>query len=377
MTRQRIAHILDAPFGVDDANGVAQVVRCLAPAQIDAGWSVAVFSGVDGAYLRGSEVASAPLDGDVFAWQPDLLHFHSVHVPSHLGMAARAHRAGIPYCVTVHGGLFPAALHRGRVKKAVFNLLFERRFLRNAGFVHAVSPHEVAALRRYGFEGPVVIAPNGVPLDVTIAPHTDGLYDAYPSLRNRQVFMFVGRLDPWQKGLDLLIEAFAQAAPRDAVLVLVGPDWRGSGRSLHMLAERLGILSRVVLTGAAFGDDRARLFAAADVFVHPSRWEGLSLSVLTAAAAGKPCLLTREADPLGGLERAGAAVIVEPTVSSIAAGLSRVAALGGCELNAMGARAQQAIEAHATWPETAGRLSEAYRSVLSATSRPGTVSKQR
>ena len=45
----------------------------------------------------------------------------------------------------------------------------------------------------------------------------------HPWLRGRQVFMFIGRLDPWQKGLDLLIEAFARAALRDAAaLVLVG-----------------------------------------------------------------------------------------------------------------------------------------------------------
>ena len=65
-----------------------------------------------------------------------------------------------------------------------------------------------------------------------------------PWLRDRQVFMFIGRLDPWQKGLDLLVEAFAHAGLRDAALVLVGPDYRGSRRALATLAERLGISSQ-------------------------------------------------------------------------------------------------------------------------------------
>ena len=148
------------------------------------------------------------------------------------------------------------------------------------------------------------------------------------------------------------------AGLREAALVLVGPDCRGSRRALATLAERLGISSQLVFIEPAFGQDRANLFAAADVFVHPSRWEGLSLSVLAAAAAGKPCLITREADPLGELERAQAAVVVEASVSSIAEGLRRAATLSRDELQTMGARARRVAEAHFTWPSIAGTLVE-------------------
>ena len=176
--------------------------------------------------------------------------------------------------------------------------------------------------------------------------------------------MFIGRLDPRQKGLDLLIEAFAQAGLREAALVLVGPDCRGSQRALASLADRLGISSQLVFTGPAFGEDRANLFAAADVFVHPSRWEGLSLAVLAAAAAGKPCLITRDADPLGALERAHAAIVVEPSVASIAEGLRRAATLTLGELQNMGTRARRVAETDFTWPPIARKLVEAYRRAI-------------
>jgi glycosyltransferase involved in cell wall biosynthesis len=391
VTPLRIAHVVNEPFSLESANGVQQVVYCLARAEAEIGNAIAVFSREDGVHLLGSDAEAMPrpagplrarhdsslrhrflsrysdqaLAQGVVAWRPDIVHFHSVHIPRNVTLAAHLVRMAIPYCVTVHGGLFPAALQRGRLKKALFSQLFERRYLNDARFIHAVSPNEVEVVRRYGLEPPVVVVPNGRPPDAGMRPsRPDALYEGRPWLRDRQVFMFIGRLDPWQKGLDLLIEGFASAGLRDAALVLVGPDCRGSRGGLATLANRVGVSPLLVFTGPAFGEDRANLFAAADVFVHPSRWEGLSLSVLAAAAAGKPCLITREADPLGALERAQAAMIVEASVSSIAAGLRRAATAGGEELAMMGTRARRVSEDHFMWPSIASRLVEAYRSAL-------------
>jgi len=388
----RIAHVANEAFGLDTANGVQHMVYCLAQAQADTDTSVAVFTRDDHAvhfFGGGREATSRRLQAtplgsvnslrqrllsryfekdvadDVAAWQPDIVHFHSVHVPQNVALAAHLSRTGIPYCVTVHGALFPAALRRRRVKKSIFKLLFERRYLNEARFIQALSPQEAEVIRRYGVARPVVVVPNGLPPGANLpAERPDALYAERPWLRGRLVFMFIGRLEHWQKGLDLLLEAFAQAELREATLVLVGPDCRGSRRVLTALAKRLGISSDVVFMESAFGQDRANLFAAANVFVHPSRWEGLSLSVLAAAATGKACLITREADPLGELERARAAIVVEANVSSIAEGLRRAAALRHDDLRAMGARARSVVEDNFSWPSIAGTLVEAYRRAL-------------
>jgi glycosyltransferase involved in cell wall biosynthesis len=394
----RIAHVINEPFGMESANGVQQAVYCLARAQAEMRQPVAVFSREEGGMHVLGGGAEAPricgtvrpagrgrslrqrilsryfeqsLAEDLLAWQPHILHLHSVHAPRNVALADYLCGVGIPYCVTVHGGLFPAALRRGRLKKAVFHLLFERQYLNDARFIQALSPHEAEVIRRRGVNASIVVVPNGLPLDTGIgASHPDALYEYCPWLRNRLVFMFIGRLDPWQKGLDLLIEAFAHVRMRDAGLVLVGPDCRGSRRVLERLAHRLGVSTHVIFTGPAFGEDRANLFAAADVFVHPSRWEGLSLSVLAAAAAGKPCLITRDADPLGELERAEAAILVEATVTSIAAGLRQAATLNVQERQRMGRRAGRVADAHFTWPSIAGKLADVYRSALENTRGP-------
>jgi len=220
-------------------------------------------------------------------------------------------------------------------------------------------------LLQHGINRPVVVVPNGLPPATDVrASRPDTLYASHPGLRDRYIFMFIGRMDAWQKGLDLLIEAFARARLRDAALVLVGPDYAGSRHTLATLADRLGISSEVVFIEPVFGEDRANMLAAADVFVHPSRWEGVSLSVLAAAVAGKPCLITREADPLGGLEQGQAAILVEPSVSSIIEGLKRATGLGRPALRDMGRRARHVAEGSFTWNSIAVRLIEAYQSAV-------------
>ena len=394
----RIAHITNEAFGLETANGIQHVVYSLALAQAEMGESVVVFSrddhavnalgdgggrasrrpttlgGGPGLSLRQrllSRYFEWPLAEDVLAWQPDLVHFHSVHIPQNVALAAQLVPAGVPYCVTVHGALFRVALRRGWLKKRVFDLLFERRYLNEARFIHALSPHEAEAVRRHGVDRPIVMAPNGVP-EISVPALGPEALDAHiPDRRGRQVFMFMGRLDPWQKGLDLLLTAFADAGLRDAALVLVGPDCRGSRLALATRAKRLGILPRLTFIEPVFGEERANLLAVADVFVHPSRWEGQSLSVLAAAAAGKLCLITREADPLGTLEGAQAAVIVESNVSSISDGLQRAAALSRHDLQVMGTRARNVVEANFAWPSTARTLAEAYRRALKYERRAG------
>ncbi len=388
----RIAHVINEPFAAESANGVQQVVYCLANVLADTGRLVAVFSreggdvhvlGSEGAPTRNSAARSPIIIGrfaghgllcryferelaeSLGAWAPDIVHFHSVHIVQNVALAAGLVQAGVPYCVTVHGGLFQPALQRGRLKKAILNVVAEREYLNAALFVHALSPAEAEVIRRRGVRQSIVVIPNGLPPGVAgSASRPHWLYERWPAMSGRRVFMFIGRLDPWQKGLDLLIEAFAHSDLRDAGLVLIGPDCHGSLNRLEDHARRLGISRQVVFTGAAFGDDRANLFAAADVFVHPSRWEGVSLSVLGAAASAKPCVITREADPLGQLERAAAAILVEPTVSSIAAGLKHAATLPEHQLQAMGERARQVAETHFTWPSIAERFVHAYRRAL-------------
>jgi len=108
----------------------------------------------------------------------------------------------------------------------------------------------------------------------------DGSTLALPE--NVRVALWVGRLDP-VKGLTILVDAFPSVVREvDAHLLLAGdgPMRTALTRQIH----RLGLADRVHLLGAR--SDVPGLLKLADVFVFPSRTEGLPNSLLEAMAAG-------------------------------------------------------------------------------------------
>ncbi|GAB2947563.1 hypothetical protein GCM10027280_40350 [Micromonospora polyrhachis] len=103
----------------------------------------------------------------------------------------------------------------------------------------------------------------------------------------------VGSLDQLYKGVDTLIEALAWliAAGLPVRLVHVG-DGRFR-HQLEQLAVRLGMADRVEFTGALpAGEAIRRQLDAADLFVMPSRTEGLPRALIEAMARALPAIGT-------------------------------------------------------------------------------------
>ena len=96
----------------------------------------------------------------------------------------------------------------------------------------------------------------------------------------------VGRFDP-QKNPRFLVEIF-EIMPEAARLLLVGDG--GLRPDVEQQAEALGIRDRILFTGVRTDVDR--LLQAMDVFLMPSLFEGLPVSLVEAKAAGLPCLIS-------------------------------------------------------------------------------------
>lgn len=376
----RLVHLASGS-GPDAANGVGRVVYQLAKAQSALGHDVSVVSErgtqmdpyanevhrsaltlARNRFAWATRQISPTLAGELLAHRPDIVHMHSIHVPENVSLARRLRHAGVNYCVTVHGGLRREAQQRGRARKTVFWWMGEREYLDGALFIHALTREEAHDIRAYGVKTRTIVAPNGIDVDsLPSAANPNALFSLAPELTGRRVFVFMGRLALSQKGLDLLIRGLSLANVPDSRLVVLGPDWRNGRAALEHQVESLGLRRQVLFLDGQTPQRCADLVAGADVFVHTSRWEGMPLAVLEAAAWQKPCLLTKMADPNGTISRSGGAIVVDSTAESIAQGLRALSTLDRRQLMEMGIRARSAVVSQFKWSLTAQTLLEAYR----------------
>lgn len=113
-------------------------------------------------------------------------------------------------------------------------------------------------------------------------------------LADELVIGHVGRFNP-QKNHPFLMDIFAALLKKEsnAVLLLVGG---GEGMSqIREKAQKLGIAEHVHFLGVR--SDVADLMQAMDVFVLPSLYEGLPVTMVEAQAAGLPCIISDKVPP--------------------------------------------------------------------------------
>lgn len=105
-----------------------------------------------------------------------------------------------------------------------------------------------------------------------------------------EYILFLGRFDIAQKGIDLLLEAYAKV--HDTIgypLVIAG---RGSDEAkIKKDIKRLGLEKKVIIKGAAYGKEKNELISKALFVAFPSRHDELSLWALEALASGMPLVM--------------------------------------------------------------------------------------
>jgi glycosyltransferase involved in cell wall biosynthesis len=153
-----------------------------------------------------------------------------------------------------------------------------RRALRRATHVVAVA----TSLRRAAVE----LAPEIDSRATVILNGVDSeRFETGPAFRHpRPYVLAVGRLSR-QKGLDVLLDAFARLGNGDVDLLVAGEG--PERRALEARRRELGLDRHVHFLGTVDGADTPALYRGAVLVACPSRWEGLPLVCLEAMASGR------------------------------------------------------------------------------------------
>ncbi len=298
---------------------------------------------------------------------PDIVHVHGEFNPDNLCVASRF---PCPLVVTPHGCFLPGVFDKRRsAQKRMYFRLARHLLYRHAAF-HATSPLEAEHIRRLLPDQQVYCSPLGPGVQAEMAPS----HRRMPGDGVR--LLFIGRLDIYTKGLDLLLDAVAQVARgregHGLSLHLMGGDQGGSQAALQLRARELGIAERVVFHGQCAGDRVAEIIAQSDLYVQLSRHEGFGLSIVEALFSGLPAVLSDEIGVVSYPEVGSLTHValvppaVEPAALAIAAMVRRLG-----EASDEARASAPGLRRFFSWKNAAATQLERYAELIATRSRSG------
>jgi glycosyltransferase involved in cell wall biosynthesis/predicted metal-dependent phosphoesterase TrpH len=283
--------------------------------------------------------------------------YDAIHVcspgPAGVCGALVARALGLPLVGSYHTELTAyASLRSGEQRVADAMALAVNAFYHACDVVLSPSPASDEALAALGMPGERVLRwDRGVDTE---------RFD--PSLRDESLLpgpinvLYSGRITR-EKGAELLVDAFLLALERQPRLHLV---LAGGGPEQERVRERLG--EHASFLGWLEGEELARVYASADIFVFPSATDTFGQVILEAQASGVPTIALARGGPLSLIEDRVSGLLCEPDAREIADALLE---LSGSPLLRehleLGALRSARLR---TWEQTLQRLADGYQRAL-------------
>jgi glycosyltransferase involved in cell wall biosynthesis len=330
-----VAHVLDDHVRHQRASGWDVVVAC-PPGDLDDIASAAGVRVVGWNAVRQPGPSVVPecraLARIVATVEPAVVHLHSAKAGLVGRLVVRGRRRTV---YTPHAWSW-LAVH-GVTRRAARS--WERYASRWTDAVVCLSEAELLAAHAAGISCPLELIPNDVPVDAIRSAAPDSAAAARSVLGlepDAPVVVCCARLAP-QKGQDVLLEAWAGVPDRlpGAQLVLVG-----DGPDRAALESQAAKAKGVRFAGMATRTQALAWMRAATVVVCPSRYEGMALVPLEAAALGVPVIASDVEGMHSELSSWARQIVPVEDSSALRAALARFlgspeqAAAGGAEARA-------------------------------------------
>ncbi len=215
---------------------------------------------------------------------------------NHAGFAALFFKMWFPnvrFLLTLQEG-DPIEYIKRRVRfvAPLFRRIFER-----ANFVQTISNYLANFARSMGYNGDLEVVPNAVNIGHFSKEYSaEELFILKRKLGKKEgdIFLITTSRMVRKNAIDVIIRSLALLDAHVKFLILgIGPD----EEMLRTLARSLGVADRVQFLGQILHTEMPKYLKVSDIFIRPSRSEGLGNSFLEAMAAGLPVIAT----PVGGI----------------------------------------------------------------------------
>lgn len=250
--------------------------------------------------------------------KPDVVVFEGFYYMDDVRIARMLRKQRVPYIIIPRGSLTYLALHNHAwLKKWLAHKIFFDRFVKKASAIQYLTRQEADdSIGR--FHTPYFIVPNGFN---TPENHKTSFSD--DAIRA----VFIGRLDMFHKGLDMLLEALTQLhsvlLKANFFLDIYGPR-RYDFDKIEKEIEQRQISDIVAIHNEVSGADKERVLLQADLFIMTSRFEGHPMGLIEALAYGLPCLVTPGTNMADKIAQADAGWKCEGNTTAITNALTKI-----------------------------------------------------
>jgi len=228
---------------------------------------------------------------------PDIIHIHDIYEIKSLAFIFYAKKHDIKVFVSPRGNLSDVALSRNKLKKMIYiNFCFNLFMKKIDGFI-ALNDGEKEIINKRYKKKKVLIIGNGIDNN----DHYFNKFQLSYVEKNKACEInigYIGRLEIHIKGLDLLISSFLNFNKKfygaNVKLTIIGAhsEKTKSIDFFKKIESEIKDKSLIDIKGPLFNDDKFFELSKFDIFVHPSRTEGMPNAVLEAMSMGIPCMVS-------------------------------------------------------------------------------------
>lgn len=243
---------------------------------------------------------------------PDFVVFQTLYVPEFIKIYKELTKLGIPYTIIPRCSMTKMAQKKKFLKKKLGNILYFNKFIKNAKFIHFLTYNEYKESKScFDFKDKVIIG-NGME-----TPNKKYF------IKNRKYFniTFIGRVDIYHKGLDLLADAVnldkSFFLNNNITINIYGPNVNGGIKYLNNKIQKNGLENIIYLHDSVFGDDKEKVLLDCDVFIQTSRLEGHPTGVIEAISYGIPVIVTPGTNVSDEVELNNLGFVAESDINSI------------------------------------------------------------
>lgn len=287
--------------------------------------------------------------------KPDIIVFHEIYRIEYVSLYKQVLRCNIPYVIIPHGSLSYGAQRKKYLKKKTANFLLFNSFINSANALQLLSKFENETTL---FGKNKFIETNGI----TSTNRKKEIFN-----NDNIVITYIGRLDLYYKGIDILIKAVSKISnfltEMRVKLFIYGPDSNGELKKIKKCLINGNAEKLFSLNMGISGAEKENTLLYTDYFIQTSRSEGMPMGILEALSYGIPCIIT-EGTTLGDLVRKYDAGWVSKTDSESLSNTIKQAIIEKDKLPTKSKNAIRLCHEEFSWDNITKSTIEKYKSII-------------